>query len=71
MPEFKEFPDSHISGRLIINPYWLEYQLNLFFQGYITDVEKEIWETQMDNKEIIENLVLELLYKKLIKNISY
>lgn len=24
IPEFKEFPDSNISGRMIVNPYWLE-----------------------------------------------
>ena len=55
IPEFKEFPDSNISGRMIVNPYWLEHLLNLFFQGYLAEVQMEIWDTQIDNKKRIEN----------------
>ena len=54
--DFKEFPDSNISGRMIINPYWLEHLLNLFFQGYLGEVWEEIMDTEMNHCALIENL---------------
>jgi len=55
IPEFKEFPDSNISGRIIVNPYWLEYLLNLFFQGYLEEVWEEIMDMEMNHYALIEN----------------
>ena len=55
IPEFKEFPDSNISGRMIVNPYWLEHLLNLFFQGYLGEVWEEVMDTEMNHCELIEN----------------
>ena len=55
IPEFKEFPDSNISGRMIVNPYWLEHLLNLFFQGYLGEVWEEIMDTEMNHCASIEN----------------
>jgi len=53
--DFQEFPDSNISGRMIINHYWLEHLLNLFFQGYLGEVWEEIMDTEMNNCALIEN----------------
>lgn len=53
--EFKEFPDSNISGRMIVNPYWLEHLLNLFFQGYLEEVWEEVMDTEMNHCALIEN----------------
>jgi len=55
IPEFKEFPDSNISGRMVVNPYWLEHLLNLFFQGYLGEVWEEIMDTEMNHCALIEN----------------
>jgi len=55
IPEFKVFPESNISGRMIVNPYWLEHLLNLFFQGYLGEVWEEIMDTEMNHCALIEN----------------
>jgi len=55
IPKFKEFLDSNISGRMIINPYWLEHLLNLFFQGYLGEVWEEVMDTEMNHCALIEN----------------
>jgi len=55
IPEFKEFPDSNISGRMIVNPYWLEHLLNLFFQGYLGEVWEEVMDTETNHCALIEN----------------
>ena len=55
IPEFKEFLDSNISGRMIVNPYWLEHLLNLFFQGYLEEVWEEIMDTEMNHCALIKN----------------
>jgi hypothetical protein len=54
--DFYEFPESNISGRVIVNPYWLEHLLNLFFQEYIGEVWEEIMDTKIDYCALIENL---------------
>ena len=46
--DFYEFPNSNISGRMIVNPYWLEHLLNLFFQGYFGEVWEEITDTKIN-----------------------
>lgn len=53
--EIKGFPDSNISGRMIVNPYWLEHLLNLFFQGYLGEVWEEVMDTEKNHCELIEN----------------
>jgi hypothetical protein len=53
--DFHEFPESNISGRMIVNPYWLEHLLNLFFQGYLGEVWEEIMDTKMNHCSLIEN----------------
>ena len=55
IPDFKVFVESNISGRLIINSYWLEHLLNLFFQEYIVEFQEEIWDTKHNNCKSIEN----------------
>ncbi len=32
---FESFMDSNISGKFIVNPYWLEHLLNLFSQDIL------------------------------------
>jgi hypothetical protein len=55
IPEFEVFPESNIFGRMIVNPYWLEHLLNLFFQGYLGEVWEEIMDTEMNHCALIEN----------------
>jgi len=55
MPEFKEFLDNNVFGRMIVNPYWLEHLLNLFFQEYLEKVWEEIMNTKMNHSTLIEN----------------
>ena len=52
---FEVFPDSNISGRMIVNPFWLEHLLNLFYQGYIAEFQIEIWDTQSNNSQCVKN----------------
>lgn len=53
--KFKEFTDSNISGKFIVNPFWLEHLLNLFYQGYIGEVAEEISDTIFNHIHTIEN----------------
>ena len=53
---FKDFIESNISGMIIVNPFWLEHLLNLFFQEYLVEFQEEIWNTQyLFNQEIKNN----------------
>ena len=56
IPDFKVFVDSNISGKMIVNPYWLEHLLNLFFQEYVAEFQIEIWDTQHNHSKLIYNL---------------
>ena len=53
--DFDVFVESNISGRFIINPFWLEHLLNLFYQGYIGEVWEEVQDTLMNHKKTIED----------------
>ena len=55
IPKFEVFVDSNISGRFLINPFWLEHLLNLFYQGYVGEVWIEVQDTLMNHKKTIEN----------------
>lgn len=55
IPDFEVFLDGNISGATLVNPFWLEHILNLFFQGYVGEVQEEIWNTQNNNCKSIEN----------------
>jgi hypothetical protein len=54
--EFDDFEKTNVSGKFIVNPFWLEYLLNLFHQGYMGEIWEEIIETQINNNEMIESL---------------
>lgn len=55
MKKFKPFMEGNESGRIFMNPYWLEHLLNLFFQGYLGEVWEEIMDTEMNHCALIEN----------------
>lgn len=55
IPNFEDFPTGNESGRFIINPFWLEHLLNLFYQGYIGEVADEISDTIFNHIHTIEN----------------
>ncbi len=55
MPKFEVFVDSNLLGRFIINPYWLEHLLNLFYQGYVGEVSEEISDTIFNHIHTIKN----------------
>ena len=65
--DFKEFPDSNISGRMIVNPYWLEHLLNLFFQGYLGEVWEEVMDTLINHRIAIENIVYGIIGREFNK----
>ena len=54
--EFEEFMKSNEAGRFIINPFWLEHLLNLFYQGYLDKVWEEVQDTIMNQIGSIENI---------------
>ncbi|MHA2019074.1 MAG: hypothetical protein ACTSXY_12470 [Promethearchaeota archaeon] len=56
IPEFEVFVDSNISGRMIVNPYWLEHLLNLFYQRYISEFQEEIMDTTLNHTKTITDL---------------
>lgn len=56
MRKFKEFVISQEAGIILINPYWLEHLLNLFYQGYIGEVSDEINDTIMNTIKTIKNI---------------
>ena len=53
--DFEVFVDSNISGRFLVNPYWLEHLLNLFYQGYVGEVSDEVSDTIFNHIHTIEN----------------
>ena len=53
--DFEDFVKSRIAGKVIINHYWLEYLLNLFYQGYVGEVWIEVQDTLMNHKKVLEN----------------
>ena len=56
LKEFEDFPTGNEAGRMIVNPYWLEHLLNLFYQGHIGEVWEEIKDTQINHCALIEDL---------------
>ena len=56
MKKFKEFLEENESGRFLVNPYWLEHLLNLFYQEYYGGVWEEMQTTQINMLKFIENL---------------
>jgi len=54
--KFKDFIKSNESGRFLVNPFWLEYLLNLFFQGYFGEFWEEIQDTKIEQNKTIENV---------------
>jgi len=54
IPNFEVFLDSNISGKFLLNPFWLEHLLNLFSQGYIGEIWEEIQDTKINHCKTIE-----------------
>ena len=55
IPKFEVFIESNISGIFVVNPYWLEHLLNLFYQGYVGEVSDEMSDTIFNHIHTIEN----------------
>lgn len=53
---FDDFMESNQSGKFVVNPYWLEYLLNLFYQGYLGEVWEEVMDTKINHSEMLENI---------------
>jgi len=70
IPKFKEFPDSNIAVGIIVNPFWLEHLLNLFFQGYIGSVWEEIIDTETKFCSEIENIGYGLILMNVTEEIK-
>ena len=70
IPKFEVFVDSNLSGRFIINPYWLEHLLNLFYQGYVGEVWIEIQDTLMNHKKLLENTTYGIIESNLDKELK-
>lgn len=54
--QFNDFMECNESARFVINPYWLEYLLNLFHQGYLGEVWEEVTDTKINHSQMIENI---------------
>ena len=54
LQEFSKFMENDIAGVLLINPFWVEYLLNLFFQDYLGEVWEEICDTQLKFNKLME-----------------
>lgn len=67
IPNFKVFVESNISGRFLINPYWLEHLLNLFYQGYFGEVSDEISDTIFNHIITIENIGYRIIGQEFCK----
>ena len=53
---FNDFMECQEAGRFIINPYWQEYLLNLFYQEHLGEVWEEVMDTKINHSNMIENL---------------
>lgn len=53
---FEDFLGSRESGRFLINPFWLEHLLNLFYQGHVAEAGLEIQDTICNHINSIEKL---------------
>jgi len=54
--DFNNFMECEEAGRFIINKYWLEYLLNLFYQEYYGEVWEEITDTKIHFCDMIETM---------------
>ena len=54
--DFEVFLEKNISAVMIVNPYWLEYLLNLFSQGYRGEIWEEIQNTKINHCKEIERV---------------
>lgn len=54
--KFTNFMECREAGRFLVNPFWLEYLLNLFSQEYFSECYEEIMETQINNDEMIKSI---------------
>ena len=70
MKKFEDFPTGNESGRFLVNPYWLEHLLNLFFQGYLGEVWEEVIDTEKHCFENIENMGFGIIAQNLDKTQS-
>lgn len=64
---FEEFIDNNISGKFVINPFWLEHLLNLFYQGYPENVWMEITDTKINHGETLDNIGYGIITQELNK----
>ena len=62
--KFDVFLNSNISGHFVVNPYWLEHLLNLFYQEYMGEVWEEVHDTLMNHKATIENAAYGIIGKE-------
>lgn len=60
---FDNFMESRETGKFIINPFWLEYLLNLFHQGYY----REIWEEMMDTRCNLNQMIKRVAFSTIEK----
>ena len=65
--QFKDFITSNESGKFLINPYWLEYLLDLFYQEYYSEFWCEVMDTVVNQKNNIERIAYGIIGENLIK----
>jgi len=70
--DFEVFLEGNESGRFLVNNYWLEYLLNLFYQNYFGEIWEEIMDTKINMENTIENVAYGIIgqqFKKKFKKI--
>jgi len=63
--KFNDFIESRISGKFLVNQYWLEYLLNLFHQEYYGEVWEEITDTKINQNKTIDNIAYGIIAKEM------
>lgn len=68
--KFKDFEESQESGKFIINPYWLEHLLNLYYQDFIGSAWEEVIDTEINFKEMLENEAYDTIFHSLFDELN-
>ena len=63
---FQDFPTGNESGKFILNPHWIEHLLNLFYQGYHSEVWEEIMDTESNHCKLIEDTAYSIIGQEIV-----
>lgn len=53
--DFDDFIKTGETGKYLLNPFWLEYILDLYFQEYYGELADELMDTKLNIHRLVEN----------------